>query len=446
LLTAGEYSIIPDEAERGQPLLPDTMYVWLIFSAYLLIQLFKYLLDWLNVRRMEKRSEGVPPEYGIAVDAGLLKKSRSYLIDQTKLSAVESAFMSLVILIFFFGGALDRYSAWIAAFNLPFPIAGWIFFILLCFGGQALAIPFSLFHEFKLERRYGFATTTVRLWVLDLVKEVAISALILSFLTCAGLWLISRSPDFWWLWFWALISFFSMVMTYIAPYVIGPLFNKFTPLEDDALRQRILDLARRAGISAQKVLKMDASTRTRHSNAYFTGLGKAKRIVLFDTLLEGTSHGEIVAVLAHEIGHWKRHHILKGLLVFEAGALIGLYLLFQVTRTGFLTSLFRISADTFFTRVTVAAFLGSMLVFLLRPVIMAFTRRMEREADRFSLGLTQNAEDLAGALVRLSKDNLSNPYPHPLYVAFYYSHPPVLERIRALREAERHGSGVRGPA
>ena len=268
--------------------------------------------------------------------------------------------------------------------------------------------------------------------------------MILSFLVCTGLWLISRSPGYWWFWFWAFIFSFSIFITYISPYVIEPLFNKFTPLEDETLRQRILDLAAKAGISARKVLKMDASTRTRHSNAYFTGLGKAKRIVLFDTLLEGTSHGEILAVLAHEIGHWKCHHILKSLLMFQAASLAGLYLLFRLTGTGFLTSLFQIRADTFFSRVTVAAFLGSMLIFLLHPVMMAFTRGMEKEADRRSFGLTQSTDDLASALVKLSKDNLSNPYPHPLYVAFHYSHPPVLERIRALREAENTGSWATG--
>ena len=418
--------------------------MWLVLSAYVLIQLFKYLLDWLNIRYMNAHGVTVPPEFKGALDATLLKKSQGYLIDQTKLGATESAFMSLTIIIFLFGGLLDRYSAWIAGLTLPFLMAGWTFFILLSLAAQVLAIPFNLFNVFKLERRYGFATTTARLWLLDLVKEVAISFVILSLLTCAGLWLVGRSPHYWWLWFWAVIFSFSIVLTYISPYVIEPLFNKFTPLEDETLRQRILDLAGKAGISARKVLKMDASKRSRHSNAYFTGLGKTKRIVLFDTLLEGTSHGEILAVLAHEIGHWKRHHVLKSLLMFEAVTLAGLYLLFCVTQTGLLTSLFRIRADTFFSRVTVAIFLGGMLVFLLRPIMMTFTRRMEREADRFSFEVMQGAADLINALVKLSKDNLSNPYPHPLYVAFHYSHPPVLERIRALREAERTGSRGKG--
>jgi STE24 endopeptidase len=420
-------------------LLPSNSYTWLILSAYVLIQLFKYLLDWLNIRHMKAHGSAVPPEFEGALDATLLKKSQEYLIDQTKLGAAESAFMSLATIVFFFGGLLDLYSSRIAGLNLPFLVSGWIFFILLALAEQLCAIPFNLFHVFRLERRYGFTTTTPKLWLLDLGKELLISSVILSFLICAGLWLISRSPGYWWLWFWTVIFSFSIILTYISPYVLEPLFNKFTPLEDESLKQRIIDLAGKAGISARKVLKMDASKRTKHSNAYFTGLGKAKRIVLFDTLLQGTSHAEILAVLAHEIGHWKRHHILKNLLIFQASTLASLYLLFRVTENGFLTSLIRVGADTFFSRVTVAIFLGGMLIFLLRPVMMAYTRSMEREADRVSFDLVQGAGDLISALVKLSKDNLSNPYPHPLYMAFHYSHPPALDRIRALREVEERG-------
>jgi STE24 endopeptidase len=418
--------------------------IWLVLTAYILVQLFKYFLDLLNVRYMKAHVGRVPPEFEGAIDASLLKKSQDYIIDQTKLGTAESVFMSLVVIIFFFGGLLDMYSSWIAGLGFSFLVAGWTFFILLALAEQLLAVPFSLFTVFKLERRYGFSTATARLWLADFAKGLLISFALLSFLTFAGLWLISYSPDYWWLWFWIVIFCFTIVITCISPYVIEPLFNKFTPLDDEELRQRILYLCGRAGISARKVLKMDASKRTRHSNAYFTGLGKAKRIVLFDTLLQGTSHGEILAVLAHEIGHWKRHHILKSLLVFQLVSLAGLYLLYQVTRTGILTALLRVSADTFFSRITVAAFLAGMLIFLLHPIMMAFTRRMEREADRISLELMHGGGDLITALVKLTKDNLSNPYPHPLYAAFHYSHPPVLDRIRALRAMDKTGSWGKG--
>jgi len=410
------------------------VYLWFILAAYILIRLFRYLLDWLNIRHMKSHAGRVPLEFADTVDAALLKKSEDYLLDQTKLTAVESALMSLVVIVFLFGGLLDRYNSWIAGLGFSFIVSGWLFFILLSLAEQFLAIPFNLYNVFRLERRYGFATTTPDLWLMDFVKEIVISSMILSFFSYAGLWLMSHSPTHWWLWFWIVIFCFSMFITYISPYVIEPLFNKFAPLEDEELKGRILELCGKAGIGARKVLKMDASKRTRHSNAYFSGLGKSKRVVLFDTLLQGTSHVEILSVLAHEIGHWRRHHILKSLIMLQVLSLIALYLLFRVTEGTFLTSLFGVRVDTLFSRLTIAIFMGGTLAFLFQPIMMAFTRRMEREADHFSTQLMRGANGLISALVKLSKDNLSNPYPHPLYVVFHYSHPPVLERIRALKE------------
>jgi len=418
--------------------------MWLILIIYVVMQLFRYLLDWLNIRHMREQSGVIPPEFESAVDASLLRKSQDYLVDQTRLAAAESVLMSVVIVVFFFGGLLDLYSSWIAALDFPSLVAGWVFFILLYFAEQVLAIPFNLISVFRLERRYGFTTTTSRLWLLDLGKETIISGVIVSLLVFSGLWLISRSPGYWWLWFWILLFSFSLIITYISPWVIEPLFNKFTPLEENSLKKSIIDLAKKAGISARKVLKMDASRRSKHSNAYFTGLGKAKRVVLFDTLLEGMNHGEILAVLAHEIGHWKRHHVLKSLVMFQGLSLVGLYFVFRLTETDFLTAIFRVEVDSFFSRILVAVFLVSMTVFLLRPVITAFTRSMEKEADRLSFELTGDSSTMVSALVKLSKDNLSNLYPHPLYVIFHYSHPPVLERIRALREFQQAGSWVMG--
>ncbi len=417
--------------------------MWLVLLIYILIQLFTYFLDWLNVRHMREKSGAIPPEFEGVVDASLLKKSQAYAIDRTKLGIVEAAFTSVVIIIFFFSGPLEMYSSWIASLNRSFLVTGWVFFLLLYFAEQVLAIPFDLINVFRLERRYGFTTTTVRLWLLDLAKETVISGIIVSLIVLSGLWLISHSPGYWWLWFWIVFVSLSIIMTYVSPYVIEPLFNRFTPLEEGSLKQSIIELTRKAHISARKVLTMDASKRSKHSNAYFTGLGKAKRVVLFDTLLQGMNDGEILAVLAHEIGHWKRHHVMKSLALYQLLSLAGLYLLFRVTQTDLLTSLFGIASDNFFCRVLIAGFLGSMLVFLLRPAVTAFTRSMEREADRASLDLTGETAGMISGLVKLSKDNLSNPYPHPLYVIFHYSHPPVLDRIRAIRQAEAVGTRLK---
>lgn len=414
--------------------------MWVILLAFVGIELFKHFLEWLNLRHQGPRAGIVPPEFEGVVGPETLRKAHSYLRDKVKLNSLESLITGALILLFFFGGLLDWYGSRVSSLQLPFVFSGWLFFMLLYLADEILALPFNFYDVFRLETKYGFTKSTRQLWVLDRMKETVLSALLLTGLVLAGLWFIQRSPHFWWLWFWALFFCVGMILTFLSPYVIEPLFNKFTSLEEGSLKQRIVRLATKAGISARKVLKMDASRRSRHTNAYFTGFGKAKRIVLFDTLLEGMNEEEVLAVLAHEIGHWKRHHVIKSLCLTGSLSLAGFYLLFRATETSFLSSLFHISSDAFPVRATIAALLGSMLVFLVRPLVSAFTRRMEREADLVSVELTGETEGMVDALVKLSKENLSNPYPHPLYVMFYYSHPPVLERIRALREVGKEPS------
>ncbi len=216
--------------------------------------------------------------------------------------------------------------------------------------------------------------------------------------------------------------------------MIEPLFNKFTPVEDGSLKSRIVGLASRAGINVSKVLKMDQSKRSRHTNAYFTGIGRTKRIILFDTLLEAMMPDEVLAVLAHEIGHWKRHHLLKGLLLTAAVSLAFFFCAYQALSRHLLDTLFALRVDAFPAKAVIAGFFAGMLSFLFTPAMNAFSRSLEREADRFSCGLKGDGEALINALVKLSRDNLSNLYPHPLYALFHYSHPPVPERIRYIRE------------
>jgi len=179
---------------------------------------------------------------------------------------------------------------------------------------------------------------------------------------------------------------------------------------------------------------MDASKRSRHTNAYFSGIGRVKRIVLYDTLLNMMSHDEILAVLAHEAGHWKKRHILKQIILMEIFSFIGIYIAFQVMQTDLLTNLFQIGQETFFVKVVLIAFIGSIVLFPLAPLSNFISRRFEREADKFACQLTDNSEHMSRALIKLSKDNLSNLYPHPLYAAVHYSHPPVVQRVREMRK------------
>lgn len=382
---------------------------------------------------MQKSGAKIPPEFKDKVDEALLKKMQEYEADKTKFSFVSSIFGNIVTIAFIFGGLLNIYNSWLASFNLSFIVSGWLFFLLLFYAGEFISTPFSLYSTFKIENKYGFNTMTMKLWISDFIKSLIISTIMMSLVIYAGFWLIKWSPDYWWFWVWSFLFVFSIFIMYISPYVIEPLFNKFTPIEDESLKERIFSLAEKSGIHAGKILTIDASKRSKHTNAYFTGVGRVKRIVLYDTLLQSMTHNEILSVLAHEIGHWKKKHLLKTLVAFEIFSLIALYISHRLIQTDLLLTLFNIDTDTIFAKFVILAFLAGIFSLLLQPIANFFSRRHERQADMASYEMTNDAESMISALVKLSKENLSNLYPHPLYVFLYYSHPPILERIRNIR-------------
>jgi STE24 endopeptidase len=272
---------------------------------------------------------------------------------------------------------------------------------------------------------------TPRLWLTDLVKSLLISSVLGGIVVIAALAIILYSPV-WWLWLWIFFLVFGIFVIYISPYVIEPLFFKFEPVKEEGLEDKIRTLMDRAGLKVSRVFQVDASRRSRHSNAYFTGIGRVKRIVLFDTLLEQMTQDEILAVLAHEVGHWKKRHVLKSMILTEALAFAGLYLAYRLIGWEPLPGLAGLSAASFFARALIVGFAGSLIMFPLTPLFSFISRRNEREADRFASDLTGRPEALASALVKLSRENLSNLHPHPLYAKFYYSHPPIVERVRGL--------------
>lgn len=408
-------------------------YIVAIFIAYFIVAAFGYWLDYLNLSHLKRYGSIIPPEFEGEIDQELLNKTRDYTVEKTRFGIVSSVFDRLILLIFLFGGLLNLYNSWIFSMNLPFILSGLAFFLPLLYAETALSIPFSLYSTFRIEKRYGFSTMTIGLWLKDTVKSLLISTVLAGLVISAGLYLVQRSPGLWWFWIWCFFLAFGIFMMYISPYVIEPLFHKFTSIGDEALERRIRDLMQKVGIKVGRVFKMDASKRTRHTNAYFTGIGRVKRIVLYDTLLEKMDKDEVLSVLAHEAGHWKRRHILKNILLTQGFALIVLYISHRVLLSDILLNLFNIEEGAFFAKVVILGFLGSIVTFPLSPLFLYLSRRHEREADRFSYGLTGDARGMISALVKLSKDNLSNLHPHPLYALFHYSHPPVLERIRRLQ-------------
>lgn len=406
----------------------------MLFCLFLAITAFSYWLRYINLDHLKRHGSHVPEGFEDHIDQEKLSKSSAYTFDSSRLGLWSSLFDNGLLLMFLFGGLLAYYDRFVTAPGFSPMVSAILFFLLLTWVQTFLGIPFDLYSTFRIETRYGFNTTTPGLWCADLLKSQAIGAVLMSFLIAVVFWLINWSPLQWWLWVWGFMAVFSLFMMFISPYLIEPLFNKYEPVTEPGLEDEIRAMMEKAGLKAGKVLQMDASRRSRHSNAYFTGIGKVKRIVLYDTLIKQMTHGEIVAVLAHEIGHWKKGHIWKRLLVAEIMALAGAWLAFTMLNWPGLPALLALPQDISLpARMIVLGFVTSLALFPLTPFTAWRSRCHEREADRFASDLTGRPQDLASALIKMSAENLSNLFTHPFYAGFYYSHPPVVERVRMLR-------------
>ncbi|HZV46084.1 MAG TPA: M48 family metallopeptidase [Thermodesulfovibrionales bacterium] len=386
---------------------------------------------------MKKFGLTVPSVLEGKIDVDLLKKTQAYETEKTRFGFISSLFGNIVTIIFIFGGLLNIYNSWVVSLQVPFIVSGLLFFLILSYANTVISIPFSLYSTFKIENKYGFNTMTPKLWLKDFFKSIILSTIITGILVSVGLWIVQSSPGAWWIWIWGFFLVFSLFMMYISPYVIEPLFNKFTPLEEQVLVEQIKHMLHKVSITVSRVFRMDASKRSRHTNAYFSGIGRVKRIILYDTLLEIMNHDEILAVLAHEAGHWKRRHILKMIIATEFLSFFLLYGVSRIFQTDFLTDLFYVQNGTFFAKIVILGFLGGIVSLLFIPFSSSISRRFEREADRFAFSLSGNNKFMISALIKLSKDNLSNLHPHPLYAAFYYSHPPMVQRIEHIRNLKR---------
>jgi STE24 endopeptidase len=410
---------------------------YLLLFAYLLVFSFGLLLRFLNLRHLKRFGADVPDGFEESVDHETLARTCAYTLEQSRVGLVESILDTALLLVFLFGGILPLYDRWISSLSDSFILRGLLFFLFL-YGVQTLiGIPFSLYSTFRLEARYGFNTTTVKTWLTDLAKSTLIALILMGLLLSGALALVQASPRWWWLWVWLFFAAVSIFLMYLSPYVIEPLFNKFEPVTEEGLEDEITALMGKAGLAVSKVQQVDASKRSRHSNAYFTGIGRVKRIVLFDTLISQMTHREILAVLAHEVGHWKLGHIRWRLILTEVSALAVTFLGWWLITTGFLPHLLELppAETSFMAQMVILSFLGTLAGFPLTPLSSWLSRRHEWQADRYAVELSGLPGPLASALVKLSTENLANLHPHPLYAAFYYSHPPVVLRVARLHAA-----------
>ena len=401
-------------------------------------------LNRVNQQHVRSHAHGVPPAYQGIVDDATYRRSVDYTLARGRFDAVTETWQTIVLLAVLFTGILP----WaFQGFETRMGNSVWAMAAFVFLTGVFLSVPglpFDWYAQFRLEQRFGFNTMTVRTWLLDRVKGLLL-AFILGFpLLVLLLKVVERTGPAWWIWAWGLFVAFQFLIMLVAPALILPLFNKFTPLTDGPLRERLFALARRVGFPTRSIDVMDGSKRSRHSNAFFTGFGRFRKIVLFDTLMAQLSEPELEAVLAHEIGHYKKRHIVKLIGVSMGSMLVAFGALAWLARQSWFYGAFGFEPRLGYApaeivpAVLVFALLAGTFSYWLTPLMNIWSRRFEYQADAFAREVMGEAESLIGALRKLNEKNLSNLTPHPLYSGFHYSHPTLLERERALASAPRH--------
>ncbi len=403
-----------------------------LFVVFVFIKVMEYSITLLNLGHLRRYGHRVPEGFADFVDDATLARMRDYSVDHGRIDLLSSTLDFVVTAVFLFGGVLNWYNSWLTNLGWPFTVTAICFFLFLVYTNFFIQIPFDLYNTFIIEERYGFNRQTLLLWMSDAVKGLLLSTVFASLLLWVAFKIMAVMPLTWWFLLWFFMLLFKVFMLYISPYVIEPLFNKFTLIADKKLEEKIRELLAQAGLTVSRVFTMDASKRSGHGNAYFSGIGHVKRIVLFDTLLEKSSEDEILGILAHEAGHWKKKHILKRLVVMECISFVALYLAWWFMQTDTLTAIFHIEQPTVYVKLLLVGFCGGLAAFPFKPLLSYSSRKDEWEADHFAAELTKNPHALARALARLGRDNLANLHPHPWYIALHYSHPPLSLRVKKL--------------
>jgi STE24 endopeptidase len=418
----------------------EPLIVSLFLALFTLEFIVEFGLNELNLRYASARwaERSMPVFFRGKISAEDYDKSVQYTLAKGRFQRWAEIYGRIITLAVLFSGVLpimDRLSKTIANQFLPVTHAQGILF---CFGVVMIlsvaSLPTDLYATFGLESRFGFNKTTPRLYIADKLKEFLLGLVIGVPFLFVVLWLMSAGGAYWWLPAFIFISGFQLLMVIIFPTLIAPLFNKFEPLKEGELRERILALADQVGFKTTGIYSMDGSKRSAHSNAYFTGLGKAKRIVLFDTLIDQMTIDEGIAVLAHEMGHYKMKHIRRMLVLQIVLLFFGLYILNLLADYGPLFSAFGFEHPSNHVALVLFSLLSGPVTFYLGPLINLLSRKHEYEADKFAAITLHNGKPMEDALINLTVKNLSNLTPHPWYSAYHYSHPSSAERISAIRE------------
>jgi STE24 endopeptidase len=389
-------------------------------------------LERLNLKHLRAHAAAIPDAFKGVVDETTYRKSVQYTAANGKFDQVEITYQVALLLLILFSGVLpwafDLFTRWLGT-------SAWAMAVFLFTVGLALSLPslpLAWYDQFKLEDRFGFNTSTQKIWWLDRLKGLLLGIVLGYPLLVLILKFVDWTGSLWWLWAWAALLAFQMIMAVLAPVLILPLFNKFTALPNGSLRDRLLNLAERTRFRARSIQVMDGSKRSRHSNAFFTGFGQFRKIVLFDTLIEQLAEPELEAVLAHEIGHFKKKHIPKMLAMSALASLVGFYCLSILANQDWFYRAFGFAPGNIAAALLLFGLLSGLITFWFSPVAHWWSRRYEYQADAFAAKTMDEPRSLVAALRKLNEKNLSNLTPHPIYSGFYYSHPTLLEREQAL--------------
>jgi len=414
----------------------------LLFPATLVLGLLtKFYLASRQIRHVARHRSEVPAAFAGTISLASHQKAADYTITKTRFGLLELAWGGAVLLGWTLLGGIDALNqalagTGLAAYGSLVPQLA----LLAVFGliSGLLDLPFTLYSTFRIEERFGFNKMTFRLWLVDLLKATVVGAVVGLPIVALILWLMGSTGSWWWLWAWGAWMAFNLLILVLYPTVIAPLFNKFQPLEDETLKTRVTALMQRCGFAAKGLFVMDGSKRSAHANAYFTGFGASKRVVFYDTLLKQLSPSEVDAVLAHELGHFKHKHIIKRIVSMFAMSLAGFALLgWLSTQVWFYTGLgVRPNMQGSNDALALLLFLLAVPVFsfFISPVFALFSRKHEFEADAYAVAQT-DGRDLQSALLKLYQDNASTLTPDPVFVKFYYSHPPASERLARMESS-----------
>ncbi len=415
------------------------MYEWiwsLVFAALLLAGLAtRFWLASRQVRHVATHRHAVPSPFDRTITLSAHQKAADYTIAKLRVGLIDAALAAAILVGWTLMGGLNALNQWLIGWmgqGLHQQLALLVAFVAV---GGLLELPLTWYRVFRLEERFGFNRMTPKLWIMDGLKGIGVGLVIGLPVAAVVIWLMESAGPYWWLWAWAVWMGFNLLLLVLYPTVIAPLFNQFKPLDDDALKTRIEQLMQRCGFSAKGLFVMDGSKRSAHANAYFTGFGPSKRVVFFDTLLQQLSPAEIDAVLAHELGHFRHRHIIKRIGMMFAISLLGFALLGWLSAQIWFYSGLGVTPSFTGSNSALALILFLSVVplatFFITPLMSQLSRQHEFEADAYAMAHA-DGKDLASALLKLYQDNASTLTPDPLYVKFYYSHPPASERLARM--------------